>query len=209
VPRAEQAFSNTPQWAQNAAHWMRDKTGGAVDVYPGQLSYAADWATGGLGRFVEASWAAASNAIAGVPTPIEKMPIARKFFGAVGTEAENALYYKNRQAVIEMTNKTYAAKRTLDARPDDAQALRELDEGAGALGLGLKKGRFVRKGSLPDVFTQTDKAIGEQRRAIGAARRDSSLTAAQREQKVDAARNLIDTLQRNARRDAAVFPAYR
>ena len=206
IPRSDQFFSNTNQGAIDLARELRDGTGGAIDLYPGWITYSAGWVSGGLGRFLKHGWDTAKNAGSGVETPIERMPFLRKFMGAVDLSAEQNLYFQNRQSVIEQNNKVVSAKRTLDRNPDDRIAARDLDEGAAALGLGLRKDRFVRKGSLPDVYDKTDKALKDHRDRIGELRRDRGLSASQRENEIRKVRELMDTLMRSTRRDAASFP---
>jgi hypothetical protein len=204
IPRSEQYFSSTSQTAVDMARGLREKTG--IDLYPGWITYTAGWAAGGVGRFVKHSADTASNMAAGIPTPIERMPFARNFLGNVDLAAEQNTYFQNRQKVIEQNNKVVNAKRTLDRSPADPLARRDLEQGAADLGLGLKKGRFERKGSLPSLYDNTDKALSDYRNRIGDLRRDRTMPASQREVEIRKTRELMDTLMRQTRRESAVFP---
>jgi len=204
IPRSEQYFSSTSQTAVDMARGLREKTG--IDLYPGWITYTAGWAAGGVGRFVKHSADTASNMAAGIPTPIERMPFVRNFLGNVDLAAEQNTYFQNRQKVIAQNNRVVNAKRTLDRAPADTLARRDLDQGAADLGLGLKKGRFERKGSLPNLYDNTDKALSDYRKRIGDLRRDRTMPASQREVEIRKVRELMDTLMRQTRRESAVFP---
>lgn len=205
-PRSSQYFSTTSPMAIDVARWLRDKTG--VDIYPGHIQYSVNWITGGAGRFYKSTWDAAANAAAGVPTPMERMPLLKQFMGKVDTAAEQDLYYKNRQDALERFNKVNAAKRTLERFPTDAPAKSDFVEGSRDLGLGFKKDRFERKNSLLGVYDQTDKEVKALRDRINAIRRDHARPLAEREQQVAELRNQMDTAMRRARRGAASYPAY-
>ena len=205
-PRSSQYFSTTSPMAIDVARWLRDKTG--VDIYPGHIQYSVNWITGGAGRFYKSTWDAAANAAAGVPPPMERMPLLKQFMGKVDTAAEQDLYYKNRQDALERFNKVNAAKRTLERFPTDAPAKSDFVEGSRDLGLGFKKDRFERKNSLLGVYDQTDKEVKALRDRINAIRRDHARPLAEREQQVAELRNQMDTAMRRARRGAASYPAY-
>ncbi|WP_293863235.1 LPD38 domain-containing protein [uncultured Alsobacter sp.] len=208
MPHAEQSFSTNSAAAIDTAKWLRDKSGGNVDLYPGHIQYMVGWLTGGAGRFYKGTWDAAQNALAGVPTPMERMPILRQFTGAVDTAAEQDLYYKNRTEAAERFNRVNAAKNALQAGSTDEIVKRDFQEGARDLGLRFSNGRFDRKHSLLGAYDAADKEVKAIRERINEIRRNRTVTIADREKQVADLRNQMDTVMRRTRRAAAAFPAY-
>lgn len=171
------------------------------DIYPDHIEYIVGWATGGLGRFVANSYQTADNAIAGVPTPPEKRPLVRRFYGADEFQGDQALYYDARKEVSEKVNRYQAARRALDKNPEDAVAQRAVDDLQNELNLRTRKGKTVWSNAMNKPFVDADKEIKALRDQIQALRTDKRIPKAERAEQIKTKQEEMGRIMTNARRD--------
>ena len=207
LPRSSQAQRSTSPTFVGLAESLNRWTGGnryapgMLDLYPGWIEYGAGWVTGGLGRFISNTVDMGVNAGTGVETPIEKIPVVRRFVGSdAGQEA--ARYYDSRRETMERANRLRAARKAMDAggATDEARAAYERE----MVGLNVKTGKrnLDWSSSAPGTFEAADKIIAEQRRQIDAVRHDRSMSARSRSEKEKAIDALMRDAMNRARKDA-------
>jgi hypothetical protein len=180
---------------------------GLVDWYPGAVEHAVMWTVGGAGRFVANSWHTGSNLVQGVPTPIEKWPIARRFVGETGPQGEAAVYYERRGQIQEHRNRYTQAKRAVEENPDNEEARTVLEREADFLGVtpNVKK-RASWKHSNINAFEKADDDIRSLRQTKQAVRSDPTLTVLEKHRRVEAIDREIWAIQRGARGEGPKIP---
>lgn len=181
---------------------------GLMDIHPGHLRYGAEWATGGLGRFIAGGTNALLGWAQGRDVPISEIPIARSFVGQTTPAAESARYYEQQREERGRDNRLRKAKRDLRDDPANADALATVSRESEALGIrnaGAK--RPEREGSIGRMFERTNKAIGGLRDQADDVKRDRSITAADRDAKLKRIEAQIESLMREARKNRRAVPA--
>ena len=214
VPQSSQAFRTTSPTAISVAEMLNSATGGnkyrpgMLDLYPGWIEYSAGWLTGGLGRFTGSVYEWAKNTYQGVPTPIEKIPLARRFSGPERTgPGESFRYYETRTTFEEKANELRKAAAGLKKNPSDMQArtvVRELGRELG--GQINQRGTIDWQDSSPiSVINKTDKVIGEYRKQLDAIKKNEALTPVARDTRTRQVEAQIERVQKLAQARLARF----
>jgi hypothetical protein len=218
VPKAERYNAGLPhssQYAANAnpaavtvAQKVNELTGGDkfargyIDAYPAEIEHFISSYTGGAGKTVMNLIHTGTGLAEGVPLPFEKTPVLRQFMGATGFQAEQARYYEEREEFTEKQNRLRAARKALEANPQDEVARRTVRELAAETGARVKadSDRIDWKHSpTATAFTEADGAIKEKRAEQTAARTDKNLTGSERQKKVETIETDLEKLMRRVR----------
>jgi hypothetical protein len=142
-----------------------------ADIYPSNIDYWAGYITGGVGRFVTGSANAIYKWAEGEETPLEKLPVVRRF--VTSTEnIENTAYSTLRRQVDEDRSKQSKAISDSQDKTIPFEQRREAKELAiemrKELGTKITKGRVESPlSSLPGIFKDTDKKIDAIEEKIG------------------------------------------
>lgn len=142
-----------------------------ADIYPSNIDYWAGYITGGVGRFVTGSANAIYKWAEGEETPLEKLPVVRRF--VTSTEnIENTAYSTLRRQVDEDRSKQSKAISDSQDKTIPLEQRREAKELAielrKDLGTKITKGRVESPlSSLPGIFKDTDKKIDAIEEKIG------------------------------------------
>jgi hypothetical protein len=166
APRSNTFFEGrTQEMFVQAAQGLNRLTGGtrfepgAADVYPDQLQYLAEYASGGFGRFITRGVESAQDAYAGINTPPEKMPVVRMFQGTTNRQAEQRRYYDLRTEVQRRQDRMRTAVRNFERAvgrgEDDAEAWATIERYEAELGARYTFGKSINwKQSIVQPFTQ-------------------------------------------------------
>ena len=142
-----------------------------ADIYPSNIDYWAGYITGGVGRFVTGSATSIYKWAEGEETPLEKLPVVRRF--VTSTEnIENTAYSTLRRQVDEDRSKQSKAISDSQDKTIPLEQRREAKELAmemkKELGTKITKGRVESPlSSLPGIFKDTDKKIENIEEKIG------------------------------------------
>lgn len=214
VPQSQQAFRSTSPTAISVAEMLNNATGGnkyksgMLDLYPGWIEYSAGWLTGGLGRFTGSVYDWAKNSYEGVPTPIEKIPVLRRFSGPERTgPGESFRYYEVRTEFETKANEMRKAAAGLKKNPADKEARQTVRELGRELGGTITDKGTVdwAEGSPIAVINKTDKMIAEYRKQLDAVKNNKDLTAVARDTKNRQIEAQIERVQKLAQGRLARF----
>ncbi|MEP0323320.1 LPD38 domain-containing protein [Bauldia litoralis] len=92
-PLSETYFRSAPEWAKATARWLNENTGGnqgrpgAIDVSPETLQHYAEFAGGGVGRFLVNSINTAERMLSAEEFLPEDAPFLRRFYSRGDTKA--------------------------------------------------------------------------------------------------------------------------
>lgn len=214
VPQSSQPFRTTSPTATTVAEWLNQATGGnkykpgMLDLYPGWIEYAAGWMTGGLGRFSGSVYEWAKNSYEGVPTPIEKIPIARRFSGPERTgPGESFRYYETRKEFEEKANELRKAAAGLKKNPSDQEARQTVRELGKELGGSINARGTIdwQEASPISVLNKTDKMLAEYRKQLDAVKNNKQLTPVARDTRNRQIEAQIERVQKLAQNRLARF----
>lgn len=99
-PWSETYFASAPWWAKELASAMNRATGGnqarpgIVDISPEVLEHYAQFAMGGVGKFVLNTWATGERLVTGEEWLPEETPIARRLYGKATTASRRRDFYE-------------------------------------------------------------------------------------------------------------------
>jgi hypothetical protein len=214
VPQSSQSFRTTSPVAVSAAQMINEATGGnkykpgMLDLYPGWIEYAAGWVTGGLGRFTGSVYEWAKNSYEGVPTPIEKIPLARRFSGPERTgPGESFRYYETRKDFEEKANELRKAAAGLKKNPSDQDARKMVRELGKELGGSINARGTIdwQEASPISVINKTDKMLSEYRKQLDSIKKNETLTPVARDTKTRQVEGQIERVQKIAQARLARF----
>lgn len=206
LPHSYKHKALTNEYATALAQFLNKKTGGnkfepgMIDLYPDDMEYAWDFAVGGLGKFMNYSSQAIENYANGVETPVERQPFVRRFVASDNSPVvEQESYYTKRRDDQAKARRLRSAIRARTSGEDDGSADAVIERLAPELG--ARPSRNGRGISVPSefVFRDADKQIKELRSQEDAARKDQSLSAADRKTKIDALRQQMREVMGQAR----------
>jgi hypothetical protein len=202
-PHSEQYFTTTSPYAIDVAQFLNKVSGGnafkpgKVDLYPGDLQYVWNFATGGLGQTTNRTSTMLQNWMNGVPTPPNQVPILRNFVGANVEQSAAESYYEDRDEVQQGMAQVRKAMKAPAASDDAASTIEE-----GSNRFGVHQGR--RKGTVGSdaetIFRDADKQIKGLRALEGAARADKTMDAKTRSDTIADLRNQMRQVQEEARK---------
>lgn len=216
VPRSSQPTSPSANPVyQTVTEKVNELTGGSrfepglVDVYPGAVEYGVNWVTGGLGRFVANGLQVGYNHLNGIPTPVEKWPLANRFMGETGLAGEQSRYYEFRKEADGHKNRFTIARKTLADKPD-ALAEATVEREAHYLGVnpnpkkknGQPSKRMKWSEGVAASFKEADDDIKELKQEKLVLQSDPKLTALEKHRRVDDINRQIQARMREARGDA-------
>jgi N12 class adenine-specific DNA methylase len=206
LPHSEQYFTTTSPHAIDVAQFLNRISGGnafqrgKLDLYPGDLQYVWNFATGGLGQTSNRTTAMFENWLNGVPTPANQVPILRHFVGANVDQTVGESYYEDRDGVQKgMASVRKAMKADINGpQGDDAAAT--VEDGGNKYGVqqGKKKGTVTSEAE--QIFRKADKELKDLREQERAARNDRGMPRAAREQLIKDIRENMRQIQEEARK---------
>lgn len=214
VPQSQQAFRTTSPVAVSVADMLNTATGGnkykpgMLDLYPGWIEYGAGWLTGGLGRFTGSIYDWAKNSYEGVPTPIEKIPVIRRFSGPERTApGESFRYYEVRQSFEEKANELRKAASGLKKNPGDQDARQTVRELGKELGGSINARGTIdwQEASPISIINKTDKMVAEYRKQLDAVKNNKALTPVARDTRNRQIEGQIERVQKLAQNRLARF----
>jgi len=210
VPKSQQAFEKTEEWAKTLADDLNRLTGGdayesgLIDIYPANLQYWKDTVTGMLGSFVGTSYKAIENAINGIETPLEKMPFVRRFVTKTENIDNNAYFELKKDvaddmAILSRANKDEKDKSLPQDRRDEAKAkVKELSKELGT----QKSTRGISSplNSIPGIIRHTDDETKKVEINIRSIKNDQTLSDEEKAAKIKPLEDKITELRNKARK---------
>jgi hypothetical protein len=127
TPDSQKYWNNTFAPYVGIANFLNEVTGGtsvipgAVDISPNMIQYLINFATGGVGKFVERTFNTATNtipsALAGdmADLDVREVPILRALYGNVTTRNNMEDYMKHSQEVLQVRQEIRAANEVGDS----------------------------------------------------------------------------------------------
>ncbi len=149
-PHSDQYFTTTSPLAIDMAQFLNRVSGGdafrpgKIDLYPGDLQYVWEFATGGLGQTVNRTDAMVRNWANGVETPTNQIPILRHFVGQDTKQSTGEAYYEDREAVQKGMSQVRKAMKSDANGPKADDAFATIEDGKKKFG--AKDGK--RKGTV-------------------------------------------------------------
>lgn len=202
-PHSEQYFSTTSPYAIDVAQFLNKVSGGnafkpgAVDIYPGDLQYIWNFATGGLGQTTNRTSTMFKNWLEGVPTPPNQVPILRHFVGANVEQATGEAYY---EAWDEVQRGMAQVRKAMKAPAANDDAAATIEEGTNRFGVHQGKRRGTVGSDAETVFRNTDKQIKGLRALEQAARQDKTMDSKTRSETIAGLRQQMREVQEQARK---------
>jgi hypothetical protein len=205
-PRSTSTASVNLARALNSATGGDALNRGMIDVYPGNIDYAYEFVTGGLGRFLTRSVSAARNTIDGIGTPKNQRPIVRTFAGDTDRRFETRRWYDH---VVSLKDE---AKGKVSDAQDAAEAgtirWSEAIDIAARAGVPLKEGQ--KKINWKDTWIGTvdraEKELSGLRDTIDEIH-TSNMPRASREEDIRAVEQMIENRMRDARAEVTALRA--
>ncbi|WP_213287600.1 LPD38 domain-containing protein [Bradyrhizobium sp. sGM-13] len=205
-PHSEQPFTTTSPFAIDVARFLNQATGGdafrpgAVDLYPGDVQYVWEFATGGLGQTVNRTATMLNNWAEGVPTPANQIPIVRHFVGANVEQQSGEAFYEDREKVQKgMAQVRKAMKADINGPQGDAAA-ETIEKGGNEFGVKQGKRKGTVSSDAEKIFRDADKELKDLRRQEKAARNDPSMDRKARADLIAIIRENMRQVQEEARK---------
>ncbi|NBX51080.1 hypothetical protein EBT25_14405, partial [bacterium] len=210
IPKSQQAFAKTEEWAKTLADDLNRLTGGdryesgLIDIYPANLQYWKDFVTGGLGRFTQSSYTAITNFFEGTETPLEKMPVIRRFVTSTQNLDSSAYFDLKKDIADDMSVLTRANKDaqdrslTKEQRDEAKQKVKEINKELGTHK--TAKGITSPLNSIPGIIRKTDDETKKIETKIRGINNDPNLSDAEKASKVQVLEDQMNELRNKARK---------
>jgi hypothetical protein len=203
IPNSQQAFSTTAPWASALTQTIYKGTAGAVDIYPGDAEYVANWLIGGLGRNAGNVVNFMNDIRQGKDPKISDLPIIRTF--APSQWNPGGRYYELHDDVDGKVNRLRAMAKEIAAKPTKEGYKEFADE---AKGTGIYfDGQKAVTSSSPAIaaMRNSDMMLKQLRQQALAVQNDPKLTPRQQQQKVDAIKQQMERVMVGAGQQMSIF----
>lgn len=193
-PDSENYFKSVPDWAKALARTLNGWTGGDIgspgyiDVSPETLQHFAEFAAGGLGKFMLNAYSTGAGILRGEEWLPERTPFIRRAYGKETSSSRRAGFYNEWDEIDAAAYQVKALRKAAKDegaanRPDEADRLmneaatvekakraeidlwKTFDNARKQLADLADRRRAFEKGNLPDRVAQLD-ALDEQERQI-------------------------------------------
>lgn len=210
VPKSQQAFEKTEEWAKTLADDINRLFGGdryhssIADMYPANLQYWKDFVTNQVGNFAKTSYKAIENAINGIETPLEKIPGVRRFVTSTQNIDNNAYYDLKKDvakdlSILSQANKDFRDKSLTQEQRDEAKAT--VQEIKKELGVQVgPKGISSPLNSVSGIIRKTDGEIKKIEEKIKSIQNNQNLSDEERTFKINPLKDKINQLQNDTRK---------
>lgn len=210
VPKSQQYFAKTEEWAKTLADDLNRLTGGdryhsgLIDIYPSNLQYWKDTVTGMLGSFVGTSYKAIENTINGLPTPLEKIPGVRRFVTSTQNIDSGAYFDTKKSIADDMAILTRANKDlndrslTKEQRDEASKTVKELSKELGTQR--TQRGISSPLSSIPGIIRKTDDDTKKIESQINTIKNNPNLSNAEKAEKIKPLEDKMNDLRNKARR---------
>lgn len=210
IPKSQQAFAKTEEWAKTLADDLNRLTGGdrynsgLMDIYPANLQYWKDFVTGGLGRFTQSSYNTISNFFSGAETPLEKMPFVRRFVTST-KNLDSSAYFDVKKNIADDMSVLTRANKDMNDRSLTPEQRQEAKDTFNKLSRELGTQRTQRGissplSSIPGIIRKTDDDTKKIELQIRSITNNQNLSDEAKAEKIKPLEEKIDDLRNKARK---------
>jgi hypothetical protein len=188
IPKAEQYFSTTPEYAISIAQFIRNATstatGGSMvlDLYPDEVKYFFNKVTGGVGQFGGEIQKWGENLYNGIETKASETPVVKSFVPVQDRESNR--YYDARKEILGDANNLRDKVKKYENNPTDKllDEIIDLSEKTG----GVQRGDEIKwsKNGPYKMVQDADEEISDLRKEIVSIRSDKDLSPLQKQKKI-------------------------